>query len=66
MSYCFLTELQHKSLVDGFIHIHLNDTFRTVNEFYAVFDRDKIVSYWLCGKSSMRNWGLKTIFLRKN
>jgi len=58
-------ELQHKSLADVFIYVHLNGSFITVNQFYAVYDRDKDVSHLLCGKSSMRNWGLKPSFLRK-
>lgn len=58
-------ELQHNSLADGFIYVHLDDTFITVNQLYAAFYRDKVVSYWLCGKSSTCNWGLKTSFLRK-
>lgn len=49
--YRFLMKLQHKSLGDGFIYAHFNDTFTTFNQFYAVFDRVKVVSYWLGGKS---------------
>lgn len=55
-------KLQHKSLGDGFIYAHFNDTFTTVNQFYAVFDRVKVVSYWLGGKSQCL---IKKCFLGK-
>lgn len=42
--------LQHKSLGDGFIYACFNDTFTTVNQFYAVFDRVKVVSYSMSNK----------------